>query len=53
MTLILMTYFFGNEVAQGFLHFTAGMLLFTTALLFVFSLDRLIAYAQARFRVST
>lgn len=50
MTLILLTYFFGNDVAQGFLHFTAGMLLFATALVFVFGLDRLVAYAQSRFR---
>jgi exosortase len=49
MTLILLTYYFGNEVAQGFLHFTAGMLLFTTALLCVFGLDRLLALVQSRF----
>jgi exosortase len=48
MVLILLTYFFGNEVAQGYLHFTAGMLLFTSALLCVFGLDRLIAYGQSR-----
>jgi exosortase len=48
MVLILLTYYFGNDVAQGYLHFAAGMLLFTTALLFVFSLDRLIAYGQSR-----
>lgn len=49
MTLILLTYYFGNEVAQGFLHFTAGMLLFTTALLCVFGLDRLLALGESRF----
>jgi len=49
MTLILLTYFCGNEVAQGFLHFTAGMLLFATALLFVFGLDQLVTYARSRF----
>jgi exosortase len=49
MVLILLTYYFGNEVAQGFLHFTAGMLLFTTALLCVFGLDRLLALGQSRF----
>lgn len=48
MVLILLTYFFGNDVAQGYLHFTAGMLLFATALVCVFGLDRLIAVAQAR-----
>ncbi len=50
MTLILLTYYFGNEVAQGFLHFTAGMLLFTTALLCVFGLDKLLALIQSRVR---
>lgn len=48
MVLILMTYFFGNDVAQGFLHFTAGMILFATALICVCALDRLIGYFQAR-----
>jgi len=48
MVLILLTYFFGNDVAQGILHFTAGMLLFATALVCVFALDRLIAYGLAR-----
>jgi exosortase len=48
MVLILLTYFFGNEVAQGILHFTAGMLLFATAIVCVFALDRLIAYLTPR-----
>jgi exosortase len=39
MTLILLTYYAGNDVAQGFLHFTAGMVLFAIALLLVFALD--------------
>ena len=52
MTLILLTYFFGNDVAQGFLHFTAGMLLFSTALLCVFGIDQLIGYLQNRFRLA-
>jgi exosortase len=47
MILILLTYFFGNDVAQGYLHFTAGMLLFSTALLCVFGLDRMLAYARS------
>ncbi len=49
MVLILLTYFFGNEVAQGILHFTAGMLLFATALICVFGLDRLIMYVHSKF----
>ena len=39
MALILMTYFFGDEVAQGFLHMTMGMFLFSISLLLVFALD--------------
>jgi len=50
MVLILLTYFFGNEVAQGFLHFTAGMLLFATALLLVFALDSALFRTFARLR---
>ncbi len=42
MILILLTYYFGDEVGQGFLHFAAGMFLFATALLLVFSVDNLI-----------
>ena len=50
MVLILLTYFFGNEVAQGFLHFTAGLLLFSTAILFVFALDKLIDAVGSRMK---
>lgn len=40
MTLVLLTYYAGNEAAQGFLHFTAGMALFVVALAIVFALDK-------------
>jgi exosortase len=43
MTLILLTYFFGDGVAQGFLHYTAGFILFGLSLILVFSLDKLFA----------
>jgi exosortase len=48
MVLVLLTYGFGNEVGQGFLHVTAGMFLFVLALLFVFGLDKLFTYIQHR-----
>jgi exosortase len=51
MILILLTYGFGNEVAQGILHFTAGMILFATALLLVFGVDKLL-FAAVRMRRS-
>lgn len=42
MTLILLTYFFGDEVAQGFLHFTAGFFLFAVALGLIFLTDSML-----------
>jgi exosortase len=39
MTLILLTYGFGDEVAQSFIHMAAGLLLFGSALVLVFALD--------------
>lgn len=37
--LILLTYFAGNDVAQGFLHFAAGIFVFVAALLLIFFID--------------
>jgi exosortase len=48
MTLILLTYFCGDSVAQGFLHYTAGFFLFAMSLVLVFSLDRLFSTIGAR-----
>lgn len=42
MTLVLVTYNFGNAAAQGAFHGLAGMVLFTTALLMVFGADKLL-----------
>ncbi len=39
ITLILMTYFLGDQVAQGFAHGLSGMLLFAVDLVLVFALD--------------
>lgn len=47
-TLVLLTYFFGDAVAQGFLHMAAGLLLFTSALLLVFLVDNLMSYVLRR-----
>ncbi len=46
--LVLLTYFFGDAVGQGFLHSTAGMVLFATALLLIFSIDSLIFWLKGR-----
>lgn len=48
MVLILLTYFMGDAVAQGFAHFTAGIFLFGVALLLVFLTDSLLARVLPR-----
>ena len=40
--LILLTVFMGDDVAQGFMHFAAGIIVFAIALILIFSLDSLI-----------
>lgn len=39
ITLILLTYFFGDAVGQGFLHVTAGLFLFAVSLVLMFTID--------------
>jgi exosortase len=39
VTLILLTYYFGDAVGQGFLHVTAGLFLFAVSLLLMFLID--------------
>lgn len=43
VTLVLITYFLGDEAGQGFLHTVAGMLLFLVALSLLFVLDYCVA----------
>ena len=47
IALILMTYAFGDEVAQGILHPTAGLVLFALALMMIFGVDELIGMLPA------
>jgi exosortase B len=42
MTLVLVTYYLGDEAGQGFLHGAAGMVLMLVALMFFFFLDLLL-----------
>jgi len=42
--LVLLTYFFGDAVAQGFLHTAAGLVLFASALILVFLVDHLMSH---------
>jgi exosortase B len=48
MVLTLITYHFGDEAGQGFLHGFAGMVLFLTALLLIIAVDSLLQYADRR-----
>jgi exosortase len=41
--LILLTYFAGDDVAQGFLHMAAGIFVFATALVLIFAVDSLLS----------
>jgi exosortase B len=43
IVLVLVTYFFGDAAAQGFIHETAGILLFVIALLLVMGADSILA----------
>nr|WP_310525385.1 exosortase V [Polymorphobacter sp.] len=42
MALVLITYHFGDAAAQGYLHNFAGMVTFTSALLFIFLIDKIL-----------
>lgn len=46
--LILITYYFGDAVAQGFIHDFAGLTMFTIAVLAVFGIDALAAPLRER-----
>jgi len=50
MTLVLITYHFGDAAGQGFAHMTAGMLLFVVALLLLLSFDSLLRLTLFRNR---
>lgn len=42
IALVLITYYFGDEIGQGFVHGFAGLLLFVVALVLIFCADRLL-----------
>jgi exosortase/archaeosortase family protein len=48
ITLMLVTYHLGDAAGQGFLHEFAGILLFIVALLLLYAIDQLLAWAVAR-----
>jgi exosortase B len=45
VVLVLVTYHFGDEAGQGFLHGAAGLVLFVIALALLFAEDKLLGYA--------
>jgi exosortase/archaeosortase family protein len=44
ITLTLITYYFGDEAGQGFLHGFAGMVLFLSALIIILGADTLLQF---------
>jgi len=50
MVLTLITYHFGDEAGQGFLHGFAGMVLFITALLIIIGVDSVLQYGEKCWR---
>ena len=48
LALVLITYYFGDAAAQGFLHDFAGLLMFAVALITVFGIDKLAEMLFAR-----
>ena len=51
--LVLITYHFGNAMAQGYLHNFAGMVTFISALLFIFALDWALTPLRRRLEVAS
>lgn len=50
ITLTLITYYFGDEVGQGFVHGFAGMLLFFVALICIMGVDSILQYGEKKYR---
>jgi exosortase B len=48
MVLALITYYFGDEAGQGFLHGFAGLVLFMTALMFIIGTDSMLRLLTGR-----
>jgi exosortase B len=48
IVLALITYYFGDEAGQGFLHGFAGLVLFMTALMFIIATDSVLRWLASR-----
>jgi len=53
LVLVLITYYFGDAAAQGFVHDFAGLLMFAVALLTIFGVDQLFTPLFARWEART
>jgi exosortase len=53
LMLVLITYHWGNAAAQGFLHSTAGMIMFVVALVSIFALDKAMTPIRRRLAKGT
>lgn len=51
ITLVLITYYFGDEVGQGFIHEFAGFVLFGVALVFIILVDTTIHFFERKYKV--
>lgn len=51
ITLVLITYYFGDEVGQGFIHEFAGFVLFGVALVFIILVDTTIHFFEKKYKV--
>ena len=49
MVLALITYYWGDDAGQGFIHKFSGMLLFMTALMLIIGVDSMLRYISAKF----
>jgi len=47
--LVLVTYYYGDEMGQGFIHDFAGFVLFGTALVFIIFVDSIIQFFERKF----
>jgi exosortase B len=50
MVLTLVTYHFGDEAGQGFIHGFAGMVLFMVALILIMGVDSILQYASSHWQ---
>jgi exosortase B len=51
--LVLVTYHFGDEAGQGFLHGFSGIALFLAALMLLFALDSMVGFVLGKWSLST